>query len=65
MYLVIDEKEKRVDLREKGIELIRGNGGDGSLLVLGDISWELCGLENERDLREEEKVGKKDEVMRN
>ena len=65
LYFVIEEKLKSVDLTDKGIELITGNSQDPTLFVLPDITAQLSELENERDLSDEDKLAKKDELMTN
>ena len=64
LYFVIDEKQKSVDLTDKGIELITGNAADPTLFVLPDIAAQLSELEN-MGLDEEEKLAKKDELLTN
>ncbi|MBR6806252.1 MAG: preprotein translocase subunit SecA, partial [Bacteroidaceae bacterium] len=65
LYFVIDEKNNSVDLTDKGIELITGNSQDSSLFVLPDIAAELSELENDKNLTDEEKVAKKEEMLTN
>ncbi len=62
LYFVIDEKQKGVDLTDKGIELITGNAADATLFVLPDITAQLSALENEQ-LTDEEKMDKRDQLM--
>ena len=63
LYFVIDEKLNSVDLTDKGIDLITGNSADPNLFVLPDITSALSALENEKDLTDEEKLAKKDELL--
>ena len=65
LYFVIDEKLKSADLTDKGIDLITGNSQDPTLFVLPDIAAQLSELENEKDLSDEEKLAKKDELLTN
>ncbi len=63
LYFVIDEKLNSVDLTDKGIDLITGNSADPNLFVLPDIASILSELENEKNLTDEEKLAKKDELL--
>ena len=65
LYFVIDEKMKSADLTDKGIDLITGNSQDPTLFVLPDIAAQLSELENQKDLTDEEKLAKKDELLTN
>ena len=65
LYFVIEEKQKSVDLTDKGIDLITGNASDPTLFVLPDITSQLSELENEKQLTEEERLAKKDELLQN
>ncbi len=63
LYFVIDEKLNSVDLTDKGVDLISGNVEDPSFFVLPDITAQLSELENEKDLTDEQRLEKKDELM--
>ncbi len=63
LFFVIDEKNNQVELTEKGIELITTSGEDTSFFVMPDVGTEIADLEKS-DLPAEEKVIKKDELMR-
>src|SRR3546814_75930 len=63
LYFVIDEKNHSVELTEKGIELITTSGEDADFFILPDMGTEVAEIER-ADLPEEEKVKKKDELMR-
>src|SRR5690606_37765312 len=60
----IDEKHNSIDLTEKGIDLITGDGEDPSFFILPDIGIELANLENDPSLSDEEKLAKKDEFIK-
>lgn len=62
LYFVIEEKQNSVDLTEKGIDLITGQGDDASFFILPDISTELSQLENETG-EAEERAKKKDALI--
>lgn len=63
LYFVIDEKNNQVDLTEKGIELITGSGEDPNFFILPDVGSIVAEIERS-SISEEEKVAKKDELMR-
>jgi len=63
LYFVIDEKQNQVELAEKGIELITSSGEDPHFFVMPDVGTEIAEIEKS-DLPAEEKIAKKDELMR-
>ncbi|MBB5397054.1 preprotein translocase subunit SecA [Mucilaginibacter sp. AK015] len=63
LFFVIDEKHNSVELSEKGIELITASGEDPSFFVMPDVGTEIANIEKS-DLPAEEKIAKKDELMR-
>jgi preprotein translocase subunit SecA len=63
LFFVIDEKNNQVELAEKGIELITASGEDPHFFVMPDVGTEISDIEKS-DLPAEEKVGRKDELMR-
>jgi len=63
LYFTIDEKHNSIDLTEKGIDLITGEGEDPNFFILPDIGEEVSKLEKDESLAPEEKVKKKDEVI--
>jgi preprotein translocase subunit SecA len=63
LYFVIDEKNNSVELAEKGIELITSSGEDPHFFVMPDVGTEIAEIEKS-DLPAEEKIAKKDELMR-
>ena len=65
LFFVIDEKLNSVDMTDKGVDLITGNSSDPTLFVLPDIAGQLSELENEKELSDEEKLAKKDELLTN
>ncbi len=63
LFFVIDEKNNQVELTEKGVELITSSGEDPHFFVMPDVGTEIAELEKST-LSSEEKVTKKDELMR-
>ncbi|MFM7430595.1 MAG: preprotein translocase subunit SecA [Flammeovirgaceae bacterium] len=64
LYFVIDEKDNSVDLTEKGIDLITGEGEDRHFFILPEIGIELNKIEKDFSLQEEQRMQKKDELIR-
>ena len=64
LYFVIDEKNKSIELTDKGIDTLTGNTDDPNFFVLPDVGSELAELEN-MGLAAEEKQQKKDDIMTN
>ena len=64
LYFTIDEKHNSIDLTEKGIDLITGDGEDPAFFILPDIGIEIANLENNAALTDEEKLVKKDELIK-
>jgi preprotein translocase subunit SecA len=63
LFFTIDEKQNSVELAEKGIELITASGEDPHFFVMPDVGTEIANIEKS-DLPAEEKIAKKDELMR-
>ena len=61
LYFVIDEKNRSVDLTDKGIDELTGKSEDPKFFVLPDIAAQLSETEHIADL--EERQQKKDELM--
>jgi preprotein translocase subunit SecA len=63
LYFVIDEKNNSVELTEKGIDMITGDGEDPEFFVLPDIGVEMA--EIERTAKDENEIlRRKDELIR-
>ena len=63
LYFVIDEKNRSVELTDKGIDELTGHAQDPQFFVLPDIAAQLSELEHIPDL--EERQTRKDELMAN
>src|SRR6201992_352846 len=63
LFFVIDEKNNKVELTEKGIELITSSGEDPHFFVMPDVGTEIAEIEKS-DFPAEEKVHRKDDLMR-
>jgi preprotein translocase subunit SecA len=65
LYFVIDEKNKGINLTDKGIDLITGNTEDPKFFVLPDVGSEIADLEKDKSLSPAEKQSRKDEINQN
>ena len=63
LYFVIDEKNRSVELTDKGIDELTGSSQDPQFFVLPDIASQLSELEHISDPAERQE--KKDELMAN
>lgn len=63
LYFVVDEKLNSVDLTDKGTEWLAKQVNDKELFVLPDITSQLSALENEKDLDDQQKLDKKDQLL--
>ena len=63
LYFVIDEKNRSVELTDKGIDMLTGTSADPDFFVLPDIAAQLSELETIEDLAERQ--ARKDEAMQN
>jgi preprotein translocase subunit SecA len=64
LFFVIDEKDNSVELTEKGIDLITGEGEDPKFFILPEIGTELNKIEKDPALSEEQRLQKKEELIR-
>jgi preprotein translocase subunit SecA len=64
LFFTIDEKHNSIDLTERGIDLITGEGEDSSFFILPDIGTEISNLEKDSSLTDEQKVSRKDELIK-
>ncbi len=63
LYFTIEEKTNSVDLTERGIELITGQGEEAHFFVMPDVGSEIAEIEKAGG-SDEEKRRKKEELMR-
>jgi preprotein translocase subunit SecA len=63
LFFVIDEKHNQVELTEKGVDYITGEGEDPQLFVLPDLSQTLHKIDKDADLSAEEKLQHKEQVI--
>lgn len=65
LYFVVDEKLNSCDLTDKGTAWLANEVKDDKLFVLPDITSELSALETQKELTEEQRLEKKDEMLAN
>ena len=65
LYFVIDEKNKSIELTDKGIDSLTGTTDDPNFFVLPDVGSEMADLENKTDLSAEDKQQAKDDILTN
>jgi len=65
LYFVIDEKNKSIELTDKGIDLITDNSEDTKFFVLPDVGSEIAEIEKDKSLTLEDKQNRKDELNQN
>ncbi len=63
LYFVIDEKNRSVELTDKGIDELTGKSNDPQFFVLPDIAAQLSELEHVADIQERQR--QKDDLMQN
>ena len=64
LYFTIDEKINSIDLTEKGIDLITGEGEDPNFFILPDIGDEIAKLEKNQEISENDKLERKESIIR-
>ncbi|GAB3508822.1 preprotein translocase subunit SecA [Emticicia fontis] len=63
LYFTIDEKNNSIELTDKGLDFITGEGEDHNFFLMPDLGVDLAAVEKS-DLPEQEKILKKDEIIR-
>jgi preprotein translocase subunit SecA len=64
LFFIIDEKDNSVDLTEKGIDLITGEGEDPKFFIMPEIGTELNQIEKDPSLDDAQRFQKKEEIIR-
>jgi len=64
LFFVIDEKDNSVDLTDKGIDLITGEGEDPKFFIMPEIGIELTKIEKDLSVSSEERLKRKEELIR-
>ncbi|WP_435357577.1 preprotein translocase subunit SecA [Emticicia sp. SJ17W-69] len=64
LYFTIDEKNNSIELTDKGIDFLTGESEDHSFFVMPDLGVDLAAIAKSTALNEQEKIVKKDELIR-
>jgi preprotein translocase subunit SecA len=64
LYFIIEEKDNSVDLTEKGIDLITGEGEDPKFFIMPEIGTEINKIESNGSYDDATKFQMKEEVIR-
>jgi len=64
LFFTIDEKDNTIDLTDKGLDLITGEGEDPKFFILPEIGVELDKIEKNNTISSEERFQKKEELIR-
>ncbi|MBC5992962.1 preprotein translocase subunit SecA [Pontibacter cellulosilyticus] len=63
LFFTIDEKHNQIELTEKGIDLITGQGEDPKFFIMPDIGMEIAEIENNKALTHEEQLHQKEQLI--
>jgi preprotein translocase subunit SecA len=64
LFFTIDEKLNSIELTDKGIDLLTSSGEDNSFFILPDVGGMIADIENDQTISKDNKLKKKDELMR-
>lgn len=64
LFFTIEEKNNSIELTEKGLDYITGEGEDPTFFVLPDLSIDLNGVDQDTTLTDQQKLLRKDEIIR-
>lgn len=64
LFFTIEEKNNSVQLTDKGIDLITGDGEDPKFFILPDIGYELNKLEKDTSIADEQRLSKKEALIK-
>jgi preprotein translocase subunit SecA len=64
LFFVIDEKDNSVELTDRGIDLITGEGEDPRLFIMPEIGLELNKIEKDVTISDADRSHKKEELIR-
>jgi preprotein translocase subunit SecA len=64
LYFTIDERHNSIELTEKGIDFLTGESEESNFFIMPDIAIDLNAIEKDPALNEQEKVIRKEAVIR-
>ncbi|MEM6772470.1 MAG: preprotein translocase subunit SecA, partial [Bacteroidota bacterium] len=62
LLFTIDEKNRQVDLTDKGVTFLSKYNEDPNFFVMNDLATDMANVDNEEDLSDEEKILKKNKI---
>ena len=63
LFFTIDEKNNQIELTERGIDLITGQGEDPHFFIMPDIGMEIARIEQNKAITDEERLHQKDVLI--
>ena len=63
LFFTIDEKNNQIELTERGIDLITGQGEDPQFFIMPDIGMEIARIEQNKTLADDDKLHQKDALI--
>ncbi|WP_299755641.1 preprotein translocase subunit SecA [uncultured Pontibacter sp.] len=63
LYFTIDEKHNQIELTEKGVDLITGQGEDPNFFIMPDIGMEIAEIENNNSISHEDQLHAKEKLI--
>ncbi|NEM96814.1 preprotein translocase subunit SecA [Pontibacter burrus] len=63
LYFTIDEKHNQIELTERGVDLITGQGEDPNFFIMPDIGMEIAEIENNKAISHEEQLHAKEKLI--
>lgn len=64
LFYTIDEKNNSIELTDKGIDFLTGQDEDPNFFIMPDLSIDIDQIEKSTELSEQDKILKKDELIR-
>ncbi|MGB4974256.1 MAG: preprotein translocase subunit SecA, partial [Cyclobacteriaceae bacterium] len=64
LFFTIDERDNTIDLTDKGLDLITGEGEDTKFFILPEIGIELDKIQKNESISSEERFQEKEELIR-
>jgi preprotein translocase subunit SecA len=64
LYFTIEEKNNSVELTEKGLDFVTGEGEDHNFFILPDLSIDLNAIEQNTELTDQQRLIQKEEIIR-
>ena len=62
LLFTIEEKNRQVDIAERGTEFLARNNNDANFFIMPDIATDMAAIDNDPDLTKDEKADRKNEL---